>query len=65
MNRGLKFDALSSSAHGPRRPQPRRRKGRPVNRPELERRLPSNTETGSSESEGVERKDTARRLTQA
>ena len=31
----------------------------------LERRLPSNTETGSSESEGVERKDAARRMTRA
>ena len=38
---------------------------RPAKRPGLERRLPSNTETGSSESEGVERKDAARRLTRA
>jgi len=37
----------------------------PANRSTLERRLPSNTEVGSYEPEGLEHKDVARRLTQA
>jgi len=41
------------------------RNKRPANRSRLERRLSSNTEVGSYESEGLERKDAARRLTQA
>ena len=48
--------------HRPGRPWSRTQKERPANRPGLERRLPSNTERGSSESEGLERKDAARRL---
>ena len=64
-SRGLQLDAPPSHAYGHRRPQPRRWKGRRTNRSGLERWLPSNTETGSSESEGVERKDAARRLTRA
>ena len=58
-------NSMPSCTHGPRRPQPQRWKERPANRPGLERRLQSNTETGSYESEGLERKDAARRLTWA
>ena len=37
----------------------------PANRSRLERQLPSNTEVGLYEQEGLERKDAAHRLTQA
>ena len=54
-----------SRTYSHRRPRPRRRKGRRANRLGFERQLPSNTEIGSSESGGVERKDATRRLTRA
>ena len=63
--RGPRLDALVNHTYSHRRPQPRRRKGRRANRSGLERQLPSNTETGSSEPGGVKRKDAARRLTRA
>ena len=50
-------------AYGHQRTQPRRRKECRANRSGLERQLALNTETGSSESGGVERKDATRRLT--
>ena len=70
--KGPRLDAPRSHAqlsmpprrtHSYRRPEPRTRKERRANRLGLERRLPSNTETGSYELKGLERKDAARRLT--
>jgi len=55
----------SNKPCGHRWPQPRRRKRRRANRSGVKRQLPSNKEMSSSESRGVERKDTVRRLTRA
>jgi len=54
-----------SRMHEYRRPQPQTRKERRANQLGLDRRRPPNTETGSYESKGLERKDAAHRLTQA
>jgi len=65
IDRSPQLDILISHTYSHRRLQPRRQKRRRANRSGVERQLPSNTEMGSSKPGGVERKDTARRLTRS